>query len=294
MKQVDALLAKTKAEHDETMQVCAEKETTLKKNETALHQSIEKFQRFIQENDRKKQIAENKERTERRIKEEYIQEIKNLNNELKRLEVEAVDIKAKTAKLKPYKEYLEKAVEVSADQYEEIDDILKRHKTLATTNVDLKESLHRETMRLEQLREKLSGVKRDTQNLILVQNSQVHNHQREIEELRSNSVKVEAQREMRDRNSFMKLREYGQVMMSIKNLYQRCLMQRHKKSSNKKVAVDVPGEAMLRDLKDKLNYIQMRVMMLQEIKDGQKAWHEMRRDEEALAELSRNPTAKGN
>lgn len=295
MKAVDQLLAKTKQEHDETMTVCAEKQAALEKNETALHQSIEKFQRFIQENDRKKQIAENKERTERRIKEEFVEEIKNLKEELKRLEVEAVEIKARTTKLRPYKRYLEAAVEVSADQYEEIDDILKRHKTLATTNADLKESLHTETMRLEKLREKLSGVKRDTQNVILVQNSKVHSHQRSLEELRSNSVKVEAQREMRDRNAFLKLREYGQVMMSIKNLYQRCLAKRHKRKNNaatkaKAVSVEAPAEAVLRDLKDKLNYIQMRMMMLQDIKDGQKAWEDMRRDEEALAQLSRKPS----
>ncbi len=107
---------------------------------------------------------------------------------------------------------------MSADQYEEVDDILKRHKTLATTNADLKESLHKETVRLEELREKLGGVRRESQNLVLVQNSQVHSHQRAIEELRSNSVKVEAQREVRDRTASLKLREYGQVVMSIKNL----------------------------------------------------------------------------
>jgi chromosome segregation ATPase len=296
MTKIDDMLANTKADYDEKMQACQEKEAVLARNKAALHKNMQKFQRFIQENDRKKQIAENKERTERKAKEELEAELTQLQDELHSLEQEAVDIKAKTAKLLKYREYLEQTVDVSADQYEEIDDILKRHKTLATTNVDLKESLHVETQRLEELRAKLSGAKRESQNVILVQNSEVHNHQRAIEEMRSSTVKVEAQRELDNRSAFSKLREYGQVMMSIKNLHQRCLAKRHRGRPKKApgggassaAGVDPPGDVVLKDLKDKLNYVQMRMMMLQEIKDGQRAWDDMRRDEEALAQLSRS------
>ena len=37
------------------------------------------------------------------------------------------------ANLFKYQKYLEATVEVSAEQYEEVEDILNRHKTLATT-----------------------------------------------------------------------------------------------------------------------------------------------------------------
>ena len=39
----------------------------------------------------------------------------------------------RAANLFKYQKYLEATVEVSAEQYEEVEDILNRHKTLATT-----------------------------------------------------------------------------------------------------------------------------------------------------------------
>jgi len=110
--------------------------------------------------------------------------------ELKR---EKERLKEAHANLFKYQKYLEATVEVSAEQYEEVEDILNRHKTLATTQADLKDSLAKEAVGLESLRADLNALKRATQNTILVHNSEIHRHQKKIEALRSQSVQMDMQ-----------------------------------------------------------------------------------------------------
>ena len=71
--------------------------------------------------------------------------------------------------------------------------------------------------------------------------------------------------------------------MSIKNLHQRCLAKWHRQTV-KRVPSGAAEAAILRDLKDKLNYIQNRMVMLQEIRSGYRGWLE---EKEAEAKLAR-------
>lgn len=284
MVKVDNELEEMKRQYERRMRVCYTKQKDFEAKKRELSHSVEKFKRFIQENDHKKQVAMNKEKTELKQKEEYEKELQKLMRDQLELKRDKGRLRAAHANLFKYQKYLEATVEVSAEQYEEVEDILNRHKTLATTQADLKESLAEETERLEELRVAVSSLKRDTQNTILVQNSEIHRHQKHIEALRSQSVQMDTQREKEDRSAFLKLREYGQVMMSIKNLHQRCLAKRHKRTV-KRLPMGAPEAAVTKDLKDKLNYIQNRMVMLQEIRSGYSEFLEEKDAEAKIADM---------
>ena len=73
-----------------------------------------------------------------------------------------------------YRSYLEHVVDASEEEYEEISDILNRYSTLVDANKDLKVQIDAVETDMDQLRGKLRATKRETQNHILVQNSEIH------------------------------------------------------------------------------------------------------------------------
>jgi len=284
MIKVDNQLEEMKREYERRMRICYERQKEFEVKQKELDFQEKKFNRFIQENDHKKQVAINKQKTERAQKEDKMRELQNYLKEQEELRKSKERLKEAHANLFKYQKYLEATVEVSAEQYEEVEDILNRHKTLATTQADLKDSLAKEAVVLEGLRNDLSALKRATQNNILVHNSEIHRNQKDLEELRFRSVQMDAQRENEERLHFVKLREYGQVMMSIKNLHQRCLAKRHKRTV-KRLPTGAPDSVVIKDLREKLNYIQNRVVMLQEIKSGYETYKEEIKAEKKIQEM---------
>jgi len=160
------------------MSICYTKQKEFEVKKKKLDQSEQKFNRFIQENNHKKQVAMNRQKTERGQKEEKERELQEKMRDQADLKLDKIRLKEAHANLFKYQKYLEATVEVSAEQYEEVEDILNRHKTLATTQADLKDSLTKEAVGLESLRSELGALRRATQNTILVHNSEIHRHQK--------------------------------------------------------------------------------------------------------------------
>jgi len=284
MIKVDNELEEMKKQYEQRMSLCYKKQKEFEVKKKKLDNQEQKFKRFIQENNHKKQVAMNKQKTERGQKEQKEIELQEKMRDQEELKREKERLKEAHANLFKYQKYLEATVEVSAEQYEEVEDILNRHKTLATTQADLKDSLAKEAVGLESLRGDLNALKRATQNTILVHNSEIHRNQKKIEALRSQSAQMDTQREKEERSTFLKLREYGQVMMSIKNLHQRCLAKRHKRTAQR-LPMGAPQSAVLKDLKDKLIYIQNRMVMLQEIRSGYETYKEEKAAEKKIQDM---------
>lgn len=76
---------------------------------------------------------------------------------------------------------------------------------------------------MDKLQRELRTVQREAQNQILVENSEIHIFQKEIETLRNESMGLEMKREREAKRFNDQTRESGQIILSVKNLYQRCL-----------------------------------------------------------------------
>ena len=229
MREVDDALDFMKEEFQTRMDACEERQKEFERKQTGMKEQVAKFEKFIQENDAKRQRAEMKAKNERKALEQNEAKIKQLQEDLRKDNMSKEKSESELEKLKRYHEYLDSAVEYSGEEYEEIGDILNRYKTLVDANIDLKRIVEIGEKDMDELRQKLTGLKRETQNTILVQNSEIHGHQKRVETLRSEGFQLNSQRERDEMTTNNRNRESGQVIMSIKNLYTRCVGSIHSK-----------------------------------------------------------------
>jgi chromosome segregation ATPase len=229
MREVDDALDFMKEEFQTRMDACEERQKEFERKQTGMKEQVAKFEKFIQENDAKRQRAEMKAKNERKALEQNEAKIKQLNEALNEDKKSRHKSECELEKLKKYQEYLDSAVDFSGEEYEEIGDILNRYKTLVDANVDLKRIVEIGEKDMDELRQKLTGLRRENQNTILVQNSEIHGHQKKVETLRSEGFQLNSQRERDEMTTNNLHRESGQVVMSIKNLYTRCLGSMHSK-----------------------------------------------------------------
>lgn len=223
MREVDDALEFMKEEFQSRMQACEERQREFERKQNDMKEQVTRFEKFINENDAKKQRAEMKARVEHRQCEQNEQKIQQLKKELHRDEELRNQREEELDRLKKYKDYLDSTVEASEEEYEEINDVLNRYKTLEDANQDLQKTVSEGEHIIDNLRQEVLMLTRETQNQILVHNSEIHGYQKNVESLRSTALQLDFERENLERDTNDKSRQSGQVVMSIKNLYGRCL-----------------------------------------------------------------------
>jgi len=187
-----------------------------------MKEQVVKFEKFIQENDAKRQRAEMRAKDERKKVEQKKAELEQLKKELKETEGDRNELEERLNKLNRYKEYLDATVDATDDSVEQIDDILNRLTTLEGANKDLMGYQKSGDAEIDVVRQELESYMMTTQNQILVQNSKVHNYQFELEKLRAAAKKGREYEEFKqDRVKDVNM-ETGQMIMAIRNLYGRC------------------------------------------------------------------------
>lgn len=133
----EALEAK-KQEFAKKEEIFKRREEALKKRDLELQESLIKFSKFLQENDIKRNKAEQKaakEIKERQEKEREIELLQDDMDQLKSRKEQYIDLLEK--KMLRFQHFLEQTVE-AADDFHEVSDLLARHATLEATNEDLR------------------------------------------------------------------------------------------------------------------------------------------------------------
>lgn len=174
MQEVDDALEFMKEEYANRMEVCEERQAEFERKEQEMREQVARFEKFIKENDSKRMRAEVKEKAEHRAgqlneakKHQLLAQYQSDNAAKEQLEI-------RLACLHKYRSYLELVVDGSEEEYEEIGDILNRYSTLLDANEDLKTQVRTVESEMDVLRNKLRMLKLETQNQVLVQNSEIH------------------------------------------------------------------------------------------------------------------------
>eukprot|EP00518_Triparma_eleuthera_P006570 CAMPEP_0182479592 /NCGR_PEP_ID=MMETSP1319-20130603/34451_1 /TAXON_ID=172717 /ORGANISM="Bolidomonas pacifica, Strain RCC208" /LENGTH=350 /DNA_ID=CAMNT_0024681023 /DNA_START=138 /DNA_END=1187 /DNA_ORIENTATION=- len=223
MREVSEALAFMKQQYLERMKACDENHLTFERRQMDMKEQVIKFEKFIQENDAKRQRAEMRAKDERRKGEAKTEEIRLLKLELKEAEIEREKLQDELNRLNRYKEYLDDTVEKAPDnELEQIEDILNRLKTLEDANLDLQYQVEGNDKNMDDIRNELQVFRLEMQNQVLVQNSQVHKYQNELERLKAMSKLGRDDEEARQVRDNDVNRETGQIIMAIRNLYTRC------------------------------------------------------------------------
>ncbi len=221
MREVDDALEFMKEEFKTRIEACEERQRDFERKQTAMKDQVLRFEKFIQENDAKTKRADKKVQSERKTKEGAEERIRKLHEAQLASNKAKLDLEKRLEKLRQYEIYLEETVHSCGDQYHEITDVLNRHKTLIYNFEELKIIVDKGDKEVEAMRNKLLLLTQETQNSILTRNSDIHRLQKSIEDMRAESFRLSSKKEEIETHSKEKSREYGQVVMSIKNVYNR-------------------------------------------------------------------------
>ncbi|EQC38787.1 hypothetical protein SDRG_03746 [Saprolegnia diclina VS20] len=222
LREVNDALEFMKEEYAQRVESCAERQREFERKQQEMRDQVSKFEKFIKENDSKRTRAELKAKTEHRSSEQNDVRKKQLFAQYEKDVSQREALEKKRDQLLKYRTYLDSAVEASEQEYEEIADILNRYATLVDANKDLQVQVQSAESQIDRLRQELRTFKTEMENNILVQNSEIHGHQQHLERIRGETFQLDLDRGRDDRTYNDRSRESGQIILAIKNLYNRC------------------------------------------------------------------------
>ncbi|KAJ3061895.1 hypothetical protein HDU98_002218 [Podochytrium sp. JEL0797] len=226
MNQVQSNLENKRAEFSKRMEECREKQEELRIKQKQIRERVTKFEKFLKENDAKRQRANMKAMSERKLREQKEQENQQLQHLQLDLQSETANILRLIKKYQIYENYLQSVVDTLPSDYLDmnephVNDIIMRHKTLVETNLDL---IHMVTQSQDEIEERggsLAALIKNKNDLILVYNSKLGTQQKYLDKLKQESAYKEQRIEERDKTGKERSRTIGETKLAINNLYDR-------------------------------------------------------------------------
>ncbi|GIL55228.1 hypothetical protein Vafri_10809 [Volvox africanus] len=243
MFEVQEALEAQKLDFNRKEEVFKRREEALKLKDLELQESLIRFSKFLQENDSKRARAEKKAADEIKARLQKEKEIEQLTDVLEELKSEKERILEVLEKNMRYQQYLESVLEV-ADEYQEVSDLLLRHATLSATNADLKDHQRRCSELAEKVRTELQIYVKQKTDEILNLNNQVAKLKTELEGYEAEAMVQEAKKDSSLQIASQRTLEYGQVVLSADNIFNRCRSKSsigHPAESNPLHQLDVIG-----------------------------------------------------
>lgn len=197
------------------------REEGLRKKDLELQESLIKFNKFLQENESKRNRAVKRasdEVKQRLVKE---QEVGRLKEQLEQLQVESEALSNQVKKNVKYMRYLELVQETVPEDYPEVADLVNRYHTLKETNRDLLRNQASHEEENESKRLEFATFQKERANEILNFNNQIAALQRRLELEELQGVRMQHEADAGLRQTTQKTLALGQIIMAIGNLLQR-------------------------------------------------------------------------
>ena len=220
MFEVQDRLDEQKAEFRAEEERFKDREETLKRKDLDLQESLVRFSKFLQENDGKRTRAQRKAQDEIKIRTQKEAEIDRLATELARFEPESETTEA-AGRQSRYATYLESVVDLG-EGYQEINDVMLRHATLAATNRDLLEANEAFAEAAERCRAETASGANARRDEILNLNNEIARLKKDLERAEREAAETERARDATLQTSAQMTMEHGQVCMATDNLFVRC------------------------------------------------------------------------
>jgi len=211
----------------ERMAACKRKEEELKKKQTQIRGRVERFEKFIEENDAKRRRAIQKYQTELKLKNQKNRELDVLSTELGQLKARNAALQAKLAKCSFYEQFLMKVLDQLPEDYLEANDamlmgIMMRFRTLSATNQSLVQMLVDTSDQVEAEQQKLQDINQEHTQSVLLMNSELAVLQEKLEETLQKKEKLD-QFLANSKGVFRQQSELlGCIKMSIDNIAEKC------------------------------------------------------------------------
>jgi len=224
MIELEQVLASQKEEFQMKMESLAYRKDELEKKELRLRESLLKFDKFLEENDRKKRRAMKKANDERNMKDEKVSEIKLLQGDAATLQKALDKQRLKLEKHMLFQQYMERVVERGTD-FTEIRDIIGRYDTLTS---NLNELLLRDNAVLDDLEEHkqtLYKIQQQGSNDAMLMTNDIAKRQLSKEEITSVRVKWDSLWTHIQNTAARNVLLLGRVRMATENIYHQIYKQ---------------------------------------------------------------------
>lgn len=198
------------------------REEALRRRDLELQESLIKFNKFLQENERKCKRAVNKVMLERKEREQKESDIKKLEAQHKAKIAEERILKAEVEKNRKYQDFLDNVVQYMSKDFPEVNDILNRYKTLKDVNRYLDEKQQSDEENNEALLCEFEDYKKETENEILKKNNDIAEMQDRLEHCRMRKTVLQNESDTANDEDSKKSLALGQVLSSVTNILERC------------------------------------------------------------------------
>eukprot|EP00933_Yihiella_yeosuensis_P056611 TRINITY_DN5591_c0_g3_i3.p1 TRINITY_DN5591_c0_g3~~TRINITY_DN5591_c0_g3_i3.p1 ORF type:complete len:387 (-),score=113.86 TRINITY_DN5591_c0_g3_i3:379-1539(-) len=201
------------------------KEELLRAKDLHLQHSLCKFNKFLQDNEAKRRRAET------RVSEEAAQ-IATKDKEISDLEKQLEESKQLCSKLEEekdrnmkYEEFLEHVKE-KCDDYTEIQEIVARHDTLEIANRDLVNIQTDTESQIEEVRNEFQTYRKEQEMEMMELRNKVAVLSQDLDEVMKARQELENQVNQATQEDARHSLYFGQILMSVENLFMRCTTKR--------------------------------------------------------------------
>merc|ERR1711988_850715 len=227
MFEVQEALDAQKEEFSRREDAFRRREEALRKKDLELQESLIKFNKFLQENESKRNRAIKRASDERKQREQKEAEIKRLHEQLEQKMEDEKALKKQVAQNMKYQVYLADVVDFVTEDYHEIQDLLNRYKTLKDANHDLADRQRENEQESENKRVSFKNFTKERANEILNANNEIASLQKKLESSEAMTYRLQNEVDSTIRGMSDKTLELGQILSSVENLLERFEMHMH-------------------------------------------------------------------
>ncbi|EDV24033.1 uncharacterized protein TRIADDRAFT_57096 [Trichoplax adhaerens] len=225
--QVQNELDAKREEFARRMQACTERRVELEKKQQTIKDRIQKFEKFLNENEAKRKRAIQKYQVEHRTREQKTVELELLKQQLAEYQQQNRRLKLLVERYSVFEKFLQLVVERLPEKYLETNDsiiraLMMRHQTLNSTNKRLLKQLHAATDEIENRHQKYLELKQTFEHQLLVYNGKIASKQNKLEAgINKNNALLQ---ELADSSNIKRNQSQllGQICMAIGNIAEHC------------------------------------------------------------------------
>jgi hypothetical protein len=222
MFEVQEALNSQKEEFSRREDAFRRREDGLRRKDLELQESLIKFNKFLQENESKRNRALKRSAEEKKQRELKEKEIEKLKIQLTTRKKEESLQKLEVEQNLKYQDYLDNVVINMSKFFPEISDILNRYKTLRDANQHLIEKHKQQEAQNDNMQRDYVNLKKSSENTVLNNTNAIAEKQLVLEHRRAYTMREQAEIEKVAMEASEKGLELGQIIASVTNILERC------------------------------------------------------------------------
>lgn len=225
MYEVQDALESQKAWYAKEEDQFKKREEVLRKTDLALQQQLFRFNKFLQDNEAKRRRAETRAMEEANQIRQRDEEIRDLEKQYEESRRQCGELEMEAARNMKYENFLE-MVKDSSDEHSEIQDLVTRYETLETANKDLMGFQTTSEQGIEDLRNEYLMYRKQQEMEMLAMTNRIAALSAERDEVMRQRQEIEHEVEEATKEDAKISLHFGQILMSVDNLYLRCTKKR--------------------------------------------------------------------